>query len=250
VILPSPSLARLEDSEWPRQDSSGSVFAIGMDKSRNYVPGVVATLSDMTIRGITGIPTIVYPGEPDWNSGGGVWNAGELTLQGCIISDNHLDWEPSPNTLGSYGGGLYNDHLGTTTINDCTISGNEAYWGAGIQNLGVLTVNRCKISGNYCGGGGGIYSLEYTEPGAKVDMSDCTITGNTAYFWGGAIENWAPMTLTNCLISGIVASPGGVGWPTGLGPVGCYAGWDDVLGQKGSTQIIDNTPINIFYVPP
>ncbi len=192
---------------------------------------------------------MAFPTLEPMNAGGGVWNAGKLTLEKCKISENHLPWVPWPYPTLSAGGGVYNDHLGTAVINDCTISGNEAYFGAGIYNMGLLTVNGGVISGNYGAGGGGIYSDYYPypdpEPKAKVDMSHCVITGNIAYYWGGGIENWAPMTLTDCMISGNVALP--TGW-VDQGPIGGYIGGEDVLVLKGSTQIIDNTPINIKYV--
>lgn len=249
-IIGKGSDKTIVDGSTSTDPNFGSVFAIGMDENHNYVPGVVATLSGMTIRGGTGTLTNYYQ-YGLINEGGGIWNAGDLTLERCKITENHVYWEPwNPFPTVSAGGGIYNDHLGKATINDCTISGNEAYWGAGIYNEGSLMVNGGTILGNNGGSGSGIYgSFCPYDPTAKVDMLGCTIIGNIAYYWGGGIENFAPMTLTDCMITGNVASPGGVGWPVGLGPVGGYAGWKDVLTLQGTTQIMDNTPINIFYVP-
>ena len=45
------------------------------------------------------------------------------------------------------GGGLYNE--GTTTLTNCTVSGNSAsHGGGGVSNYGSLALTNCTVSGN------------------------------------------------------------------------------------------------------
>src|SRR5580700_10479376 len=87
-------------------------------------------------------------------NGGGIENAGTLTLINCTLSGNGADIR---------GGGIYN--IGTLTMNQCTLSGNIALYGGGIFNDGTATLNQCTLSGNRAelysynyAGGGGIYN--------------------------------------------------------------------------------------------
>ena len=98
----------------------------------------------------------------------------------------------------SSGGGLYNE--GTTTLTDCTISGNSADVGGGLYNdaTAKLTLTDCTISGNSAANAGGLYSL------GTVNLTDCTISGNSASGVGGGLANGgaASLDLTDCTISG------------------------------------------------
>ena len=73
------------------------------------------------------------------------------TLTNCTISGN--------SAAGS-GGGLFNGyHYGTTTLTNCTVSGNSATGnGGGLYNAtdGTTTLTNCTVSGNSAVGGGGI----------------------------------------------------------------------------------------------
>ena len=65
----------------------------------------------------------------------------------------------------SFGGGIYN--AGTLTINNSTISGNSAGNGGGIyiyNSGGTLTIISSTISGNSATIGGGIGDLNNTDP--------------------------------------------------------------------------------------
>ncbi|WZO99346.1 choice-of-anchor Q domain-containing protein [Isosphaeraceae bacterium EP7] len=124
------------------------------------------------------------------------------------------------------GGGVRN--FGTTTLTNCTISGNEVINGGGGfpvneygQNLwgeggglynatfGVLTLNNCTVSGNgvggaYGGNGGGLAN------NGTATLNNCTISGNASSRGGGVLNNaanvavagYGRVTLTNCTISG------------------------------------------------
>ena len=90
--------------------------------------------------------------------GGGIYNDGMLTIEGCTIANN-------ANTNGS-GGGLFN--FSTLTVADSTFFGNTASdSGGGIENAGIASISNCTITNNSASqeatfgtvpGGGGISS--------------------------------------------------------------------------------------------
>src|SRR5262249_29345452 len=110
--------------------------------------------------------------------GGGILNAGQLTLVACAVSKNRSD---GGTTGGAAGGGIYN--TGTLTVRDSTVSGNlvdSAVYivsGAGIYNSGQLFLDNSTVSGNLIWGvgdgyGGGIYA------GGIVQVRFSTVTNN------------------------------------------------------------------------
>ena len=64
-------------------------------------------------------------------SGGGLYNGGTTTLTNCTVSGN------SATSYGGYGGGLYNG--GTLTMTNCTVSGNSASYGGGVSSGTLAT---------------------------------------------------------------------------------------------------------------
>ena len=144
---------------------AGSVFTVNS--------GVNAQLSGMTIQGGTGTSFLGSL------MGGGIFNRGQLTVDGCTISGN----SQSSSTNG-VGGGISN--FGTATFTDSTISGNSASNdGGGIFNAGTATFIDSTISGNSASstnGGGGIYN------DGTATFTSSTISGNSAPR-GGGIEN-------------------------------------------------------------
>ena len=115
--------------------------------------------------------------------GGGVWNAGQMSIINTTIADNVASH--------TTGGGIYNDWSGTLTLTNSTIAGNAAYidgWGGvggGIRNEGQMTIINSTVSGNSVAGiedvsGGGILN------GGWLSLVNSTISGNRASF-GDAI---------------------------------------------------------------
>ena len=105
--------------------------------------------------------------------GGGVANAGTLTMNGCTVRNS--------SSSGS-GGGVWNE--GTLTMKDCTIENNDCmYAGGGVGNNHTLTMENCTVSGNtskfMTHDGGGISTW------GTATIKKCTITGNTADYGGG-----------------------------------------------------------------
>jgi hypothetical protein len=129
--------------------------------------------------------------------GGGLFNAGLLTLADSTVRDNK-----APKASG---GGLVNDSQGTLTLIRSTINGNTAGFGGGLANWGLLTLTESTISGNTATHGGGLW----TSSEVTLTLTQSTISGNTAAAEGGGLFNYGPLTLTQSTISGNTATSGG-----------------------------------------
>jgi uncharacterized repeat protein (TIGR01451 family)/CSLREA domain-containing protein len=142
--------------------------------------------------------------------GGGVSNAGTMTLDEVVVSGNSTDND---------GGGVRNNSGGTLTITGSTISGNTAAnLGGGVSNAGTaLTIKDSTISDNDAINGGGVSSAAGT-----LAVSNSTISGNRARNDGGGLRNvTGSATLTNVTVTDNRAdsdsSVGGVGGGVGGG---------------------------------
>ena len=155
--------------------------------------------------------------------GGGIRNAGNLTLDRCEVASN---------LAGDDGGGIFNTgtltltstQLGANTANDsggaiasegllslsfCSLSGNVADNGGGIYNDdGVLTIDESTLRDNVAGdtpGGGAVDN----DNGGEVSITRSTLSGNRSVSGGGAIENDGKLTILACTLSGNTAAVGG-----------------------------------------
>ncbi len=148
-------------------------------------PGVTATIAGLTIA----------DGKSDSN-GGGIDNAGTLTVTNCTLSGNSAP----------QGGGILSEPGGTLTVTNSTLSGNSAdYFGGGILNYeGTLTLTNSTLSGNSAGEGGGI------DNAGALWVANSTLSRNSAQF-GGGIENGGTLTVTDSTLSGNSASSEGGG---------------------------------------
>ena len=137
--------------------------------------------------------------------GGGINNAGALTVMASAVSSNYT---------GLQGGGVFNN--GKLAVTDSTVSGNTASFGGGIASWGTLTVTESTFSGNTANGvdgttaeGGGIYNL------GTVTLSNSTVSGNSAtcsdcYANGGGVSLFAgTLTASNSIVAGNSASSTG-----------------------------------------
>ena len=82
-----------------------------------------------------------------------------------------------------------------STLNNCTLTGNSAYYDSGGAAGGTL--NNCILTGNSAQYGGGT---------AGGTLNNCTLTGNSASWSGGGA---AGGTLNNCTLTGNSAATGG-----------------------------------------
>ncbi len=121
--------------------------------------------------------------------GGGIYNAGTLTLTNVTVSGNQS---------GTTGGGVSN-RLGTTTVTGGTIANNSAAnAGGGLYNRsGNVTIASSTVSGNSSTAdadpavGGGIAS-HAIEANTSLVLTQVTVTGNSAEgVGGGGIDNSA-----------------------------------------------------------
>ena len=176
---------------------------------------VIATISGVTIEKGSSL------------LGGGIFNAGTLTLNNTTVSGNGN----SPGT--QLGGGIFN--AGTLTLNNSTVSFNGANpssatagLGGGIYNLGTLTLNHSRVTSNSAfgpfpsiGRGGGIYN---SLPGT-VTLIDSTVSNNSTRFsiegglflgggYGGGIYNdRGIVTLTKSAVLNNFSGGGPTGIP-------------------------------------
>lgn len=170
----------------------------------------------VTISGLAIIAGQVSGASPN---GGGIGNAGTLTLTAVRVAGNRAS---------ATGGGIYNAGIqgsgmpATLTINNSDISSNFAEGGGGVTNnavdaISTVTINNSTISGNRCGasGGGGIRngSGSFTSQATlTINNSTVSLNGNQATVsgtGGGGIYNIAvfgnatsTVTINNTTISG------------------------------------------------
>src|SRR5919106_4696784 len=142
---PLPSLTEAVDIAGPGADQ----LTVRRDAGGEYrifdiASGVVVDISGLTIAdgGVSG-------------DGGGLYNAGTLTVQNSAITGNHA--------AGS-GGGIYVEMSASVNLLASEVSNNSAG-----------------------GGGGGIFCNPYGEPREQANVSASTIAGNTAGVGGGMI---------------------------------------------------------------
>jgi hypothetical protein len=127
--------------------------------------------------------------------GGGIYNVfGSTVLNSCTVSDNQAN--PGGSFGGSYGG--IDNANGTMTLNNCLVSGNTAAYTGGVGNLRTMNINHSTISGNSSTlFGGGIGNDE------MLTVTDSQIVDNVSTSFGGGIDNnlgW--VTVTDSLIAG------------------------------------------------
>jgi hypothetical protein len=177
------------------------------------------TLSNLTIRN----------GYANLGSGGGIYNAGTLTLTKSTVSGNFASFPCSGRAYlwgcMALGGGIYNS--GTLTISNSIIRGNStrvycfdvplpcSAVGGGIYNRGTLltiknstlTDNSASTSScipsNYCrgGAGGALYSFRGT-----VTLNNSTVSGSSAHpcsgVCGAIVIGSGILAMNNSTVSG------------------------------------------------
>jgi hypothetical protein len=191
--------------------TKGAVAALsGLAITGGYVndggAGVLNEDGQLTMTGVAvrGNLARVDRGSP---VGGGLatWDGGTTTLSDCTISGNAVSGAGNDT-----GGGIYNGVSDTLTMTNCTISNNSSYVGGGLYNAGKATLTDVTISGNSTSqGGGGLAST------GTLALTGCTIIGNLAPDGGGLLASMGgDITLTGCTVSGnsaAASTAGGTG---------------------------------------
>jgi hypothetical protein len=124
------------------------------------------------------------------DQGGGIQNAGTITLSGDVISHSQAT---DTSTFG--GGGILNLPGATLLLTNSTLSGNVAALvstslslGGGLDNEGIATLTACTVVGNQAVQGGGVLNE------GTIRVTDSTFTGNRAnggpgFGIGGGFDN-------------------------------------------------------------
>ncbi len=110
--------------------------------------------------------------------GGALYNdGGNVTLTRCTFTGNEIT-----------DGNVYNGHLATMTLTDCTLTDNHAGVAGAIHNAGTATLTHCTVSRNHSGANGSIYNS-----GGHLTLACSIVAGTT----GGAtdIHNDGALTL-------------------------------------------------------
>jgi hypothetical protein len=165
----------------------------------NVSSGVTASLENLTIT-----DGWVSSG----NSGGGIYTAGNLTLDSVVVAGNYA---------GSNGGGIYVASTGSLALIDSTVDSNTATFGGGIfGHFG--SGERLKISGstisnntlltNGTGAGLNFYSVA-SGTAAVAKIVNSTFSGNTGTASGGIrVRYLADVSIINSTIAGNTAGSG------------------------------------------
>ena len=162
--------------------------------------------------------------------GGGIFNAGTMTLTNVTVSSNSTATDGggivsfgtmeltnvivTDNTALGSGGGILNG-VGTITLTNVTVSDNSAIVanGGGILNGGAMELTDVTVSSNTAAGssGGGIVN------GGTMELTNVIVSDNSANRFGGGIFNFnSTMTLTNVTVSGNSAGADGGGIANGF----------------------------------
>jgi hypothetical protein len=182
----------------------------------NVAAGVQATLDAVTISGgLSGVPTtgctgpggtLPCPAETG-NNGGGISNAGTLTLGNSVVTSNKASAGTLPRTNVLIACIIFMG--GVSCPAEPGQSAGEGGSGGGIYNTGQLTVDHSTISGNAAGAGGnGTDGVS----GSGGDASDGQVGGSGGLGgFGGGIFNvaGATATITASSITGNAAGTGG-----------------------------------------
>jgi hypothetical protein len=140
-----------------------------------------------------------FSGQHNLGSGGAIYNAGILSVQKCVFTNNasgngSFNEGNGGGNSADDGGAIYNS--GNASILNCSFVGNfcgdgvdGAVGGNGgaIKNDGTCTLNLCSITGNQTGSGG--------SPAGNLVASGGD-SGN-----GGGVYNMGTMVLMKCVVN-------------------------------------------------
>ena len=129
------------------------------------------------------------------SQGGGMVNAGTLTLSRCVLSHNNAT---------TAGGGIVN--TGTLTLTASTLSNNQAGTnGGGIANTGTLQIDNSTLSANQAphGNGGGLWHI---APDHTASVNNSTLNLNSASNGGGLWAAGSPLALYSSIVANSTGS--------------------------------------------
>jgi hypothetical protein len=178
-------------------------------------------------------------------SGGGISNAGTLTLTNCTLDHD---------TAVNDGGGLLNLG-GTATLVGCTFNHDSASGtdgvGGGICSVGTLAVTNSNLSNDSAGFlGGGIY----IHVNSTATLTNCTLSNDSAIGGGGGdgggvfVNDKSTARLTNCTLSNDRAGNGGGGLCTDGSGTATFSNCtlsNDSAGQGGGVCVVPGGAVTL-----
>ena len=109
-------------------------------------------------------------------------------IKNCTVFGNSARHAPPGGPGGEVGGGVFN--AGEMTIEDTTVSFNSsAAWGAGIYNAGALTLRRTLVSGNFAGDDSSELYNHILDPDAAIAADNHNLFGHDG---NPGVVNFAP----------------------------------------------------------
>jgi autotransporter-associated beta strand protein len=190
IMLTSGALPSITDNLEIAGPGSSVLTVSGNESSGIFVVGSAGTAT------ITGLS--IVQASAGGGSGGGVNNAGNLTLDSCIFS---LD-------SASAGGAIENS--GTLLVTGCTFTSNHATsTGGAIDNsAGTFTIANSTFTSNSAGTGGGVAAD--SGSGSPLSISASTFSSNSATN-GGGVGNSASLTIIGSTLNNNTATKDGAG---------------------------------------
>ncbi|MBP5577086.1 MAG: hypothetical protein J6X67_10055 [Treponema sp.] len=185
--------------------------------------------------------------------GGGIYNAGTLTLTNCTVSGCKAI---AASTSNGWGGGIYNSFGSSLSLEESTVEGNEAAHGGGIfidtsctaQITDSIIQSNTAKSTVSTGMGGGIFvndggSLTLSGSGSKViqNTADSSTIAPTSTVdknaYGGGIFCYGSMTMTDGTISEntLVAGSWGAEYGGGIALVAISTSSSSTFTMSGGT---------------
>ncbi len=169
-----------------------------------------------------------------------IGGASQATVTDCNFISN---W------AGARGGGMFN--AGSVTLTNCVFQDNYAYWdaGAGMYNSGDATLVNCMFVGNYTdeidnyGDGAGLYDV------GAATIIGCTFENNIAGYYFSAGGAYGGLVFIDCIFKGNSAGSGG-GVRTGGILINCTFDGNDCAnfsGVGGGAVRGDATIINCTF---
>lgn len=184
--------------------------------------GGISNAGALTLRGSTSVS-----GNVAGDRGGGILSAhGTLVMNGSSSVSGNI-------ALGSLGGGVLVDRGRFTMNGNASVSGNAAgSYGGGIYTTGITTMtDRASVNGNAAGyAGGGIYVA--VGGGSLTMRRSSSVSDNTAVHGGGGIISYTDVVLNG---SSMVAN--NAAGDTGGGIANYYG----LLTMNGVSTVSGNT---------
>lgn len=209
IHLPTGNYA-LTNGQLTINDTSGNLSILGLDGLATLdAQGDSRVLEILTGSNVQ-LTQLGITGGYSSGSGGGMYTAGNLTLDGCDVYGNQA----------YYAGGIYADYSSTLNVINSAVSGNTAaeYGFGGISaSGGTLNLNNTTVAGNYGGGvqsssplnlnntivamndGGEDVSGEWTGSNNLVDVDPQFVRNPSAgvdEIWGTEDDDYGDLRLT------------------------------------------------------